>query len=220
MPEPNEIKKQKIIDQLTWNESINANDIYVMVSGDTALLEGKVPDYANKISATTEAFMISGINHVENNLKVDFSLKTNMPEDKEINESITQTLRWNSKINSTNLRVETKSGIVTLIGKVDTLWEKRLAEHLVSDIYGVLGVANKLVVKLSRTVKDFEIKNNIKKAFERSIIVDESRIEVDVKKGVAHLSGIVSNYLIKKTAIDIANYTKGVINVIGDITIE
>ena len=220
MPLPNEIKKQKIVDQLTWNDSVNANEIQVMVSGNIALLEGTVPNYANKISASADALTITGINHVENNLKVEFNLRSNIPEDKDINENITQTLRWNSKINTTNLKVETKTGIVTLMGKVDTLWEKKYAEDIVNNTYGVLGVDNKLQVKLTRTVKDIEIENKIKKALERSMIVDESKIEVEVKKGIVHLTGRVKNYLIKKGAIDIATFTKGVINVVGDITIK
>jgi len=214
------VKKQEIIDQLTWNDSVNADNIQVKVSGNTALLEGIVPNYASKISAAINANMIRGINYVENNLKVELPVKSNLPDDKEITENIMNTLKWQSNVSTENLKVESNEGIVTLSGTVETLWGKNQAEDIVNGIHGVIGVVNKLDVNMSRTVKDIEIEEDINKAFERSTIIDENKISVGVNKGSVHLTGAVANFPIKKEAIDIATYTKGVSNVIGDITIE
>lgn len=220
MPEPNEIKKQKIIDQLTWDDSVNANNIQVKVSDNTALLQGSVPNYATKIAAASDAYLIAGINKVENNLKVEYPISSYLPSDEEIVENVINTLKWQSHVSTVNLRVDSNGGIVTLSGKTETLWGKNKAEEIVNGIHGVLGVVNKLEVELSRTVIDLEIEKDIQKAFERSAIIDEDKIKVDVNKGTVHLTGAVTNFPIKKEAIDIATYTKGVINVIGDITIE
>src|SRR6056297_3585760 len=187
------VKKQEIIDQLTWNDSVNADNIQVKVSGNTALLEGIVPNYASKISAAINANMIRGINYVENNLKVELPVKSNLPDDKEITENIMNTLKWQSNVSTENLKVESNEGIVTLSGTTETLWGKNQAEDIVNGIHGVIGVVNKL---------------------------DVNKISVDVNKGTVHLTGAVANFPIKKEAIDIATYTKGVSNVIGDITIE
>jgi len=214
------VKKQEIIDQLSWNDSVNADNIQVEVSGNTALLEGIVPNYASKISAAINANMIRGINHVENNLKVEFPVKSNLPDDKEITENIFNILRWQSNVSTENLKVESNEGIVTLSGTTETLWGKNQAEDIVNGIHGVLGVVNKIKVNVSRTGKDIEMEEDINKAFERSTIIDENKINVDVNKGTVHLTGAVANFPIKKEAIDIATYTKGVSNVIGDITIE
>jgi len=214
------VKKQEIIDQLSWNDSVNADNIQVEVSGNTALLEGIVPNYASKISAAINANMIRGINHVENNLKVELPVKSNLPDDKEITENIFNILRWQSNVSTENLKVESNEGIVTLSGTTETLWGKNQAEDIVNGIHGVLGVVNKIKVNVSRTGKDIEMEEDINKAFERSTIIDENKISVDVNKGTVHLTGAVANFPIKKEAIDIATYTKGVSNVIGDITIE
>ena len=214
------VKKQEIIDQLSWNDSVNADNIQVKVSGNTALLEGIVPNYASKISAAINANMIRGINYVENNLKVELPVKSNLPDDKEITENIMNTLKWQSNVSTENLKVESNEGIVTLSGTTETLWGKNQAEDIVNGIHGVIGVVNKLDVNMSRTVKDIEIEEDINKAFERSTIIDENKISVGVNKGSVHLTGAVANFPIKKEAIDIATYTKGVSNVIGDITIE
>ena len=214
------VKKQEIIDQLSWNDSVNADNIQVEVSGNTALLEGIVPNYASKISAAINANMIRGINHVENNLKVELPVKSNLPDDKEITENIFNILRWQSNVSTENLKVESNEGIVTLSGTTETLWGRNQAEDIVNGIHGVLGVVNKIKVNVSRTGKDIEMEEDINKAFERSTIIDENKINVDVNKGTVHLTGAVANFPIKKEAIDIATYTKGVSNVIGDITIE
>ena len=214
------VKKQEIIDQLSWNDSVNADNIQVEVSGNTALLEGIVPNYASKISAAINANMIRGINHVENNLKVELPVKSNLPDDKEITENIFNILRWQSNVSTENLKVESNEGIVTLSGTTETLWGRNQAEAIVNGIHGVLGVVNKIKVNVSRTGKDIEMEEDINKAFERSTIIDENKISVGVNKGSVHLTGAVANFPIKKEAIDIATYTKGVSNVIGDITIE
>lgn len=219
-PQPDEIKKQKIMEQLVWNDSVDANEIVVKVSGDIALLEGKVPNYATKISAAADANLVEGIQHVENNLKVEFPITSNLPDDEEITNNIKNLLHWNSKIVTENIQIKTHNGIVTLSGKTESLWGKNEAEEIVNGVYGVLGVVNKLEVELSRTVNDMEIEKDIRNTFKRSILVDEDKIEIRVNQGTVHLTGSVANYAIKKEAIDIATYTKGVINVVGDITIE
>lgn len=220
MPLPEEVKKQKIIDQLTWNDSVNANDISIKVTGDKVLLEGRVPNYATKISAAADAAQVGGINHVENNLKVEFPLKSSLPGDEEITNNITNLLFWNSKISTKNMKIATKDGIVTLAGKVDTLWERNETEHIVSGVFGVAGVVNNLEVQLSRTVNDLEIEKDIKETFKRNNLINEDKIDVSVNRGTVHLTGSVVNYPIKNEAISIATYTKGVLNVVGDITIE
>jgi len=219
-PLPDEIKKQKIIEQLVWNDSVNANEISVKVNGDSVLLEGTVPNYATKISAAADANLVSGINTVENNIKVEFPITSNLPDDKEITENIKNQLHWNSKIFSDKIEVDTKEGMVTLSGTTDSLWEKNETENIVNEVYGVMGVVNKLEVELSKSVNDLEIEKDIQKSYERSILVNENKIDVQVRQGTVHLTGSVANYPIKKEAIDIATYTKGVINVVGDISIE
>lgn len=220
MPLPEEVKKQKIIDQLTWNDSVNANDISIKVMGDKVLLEGRVPNYATKISAAADAALVGGINHVENNLKVEFPLKSNLPDDEEITSNISNLLIWNSNISTKNMKIATKDGIVTLAGTVDSLWEKNETEQIVNGVFGVAGVVNNLEVQLSRTVNDLEIERDIKKTFERNNLINENKIDISVNHGTVHLTGSVVNYPIKNEAISIATYTKGVLNVVGDITIE
>jgi len=50
-PTSDEIKKQNIVDELTWDDSVNANDVTVKVIDGIVELNGSVPTYAAKAAA-------------------------------------------------------------------------------------------------------------------------------------------------------------------------
>jgi osmotically-inducible protein OsmY len=53
-------------------------------------------------------------------------------------------LKWDPKINSSDIAVGVKDGVVTLSGFVPSYWEKLEAEKAVKRVYGVKAVANDL----------------------------------------------------------------------------
>lgn len=74
-PTSAEIKKQDIIDQLTWDNSVNANEVYVNVQESTVQLKGTVPTYASKVAAEknrayTIAMYTAGVVDVLDDIKV------------------------------------------------------------------------------------------------------------------------------------------------------
>ena len=162
---------------------------------------------------------VAGVSRVENFLKVEFPPSITLPSDKEINRSIENMLLWNNKITSTGIRVETHDGVVVLSGVAQSYWEKYLAGDIAMSANGVIEVENNLSVKPQKSIIDMDIENDIRKTYQRSALIDEEKIQVEVKDGFVHLTGSVSNYLIKKQAHDIAMYTAGVMDVIDEITI-
>ncbi len=215
-----ELKKQDVVDQLTWDDSVNANDIYVNVDDRSVQLKGKVPNYASKIAATNAAFRVAGVRNVENYLDIEFPPSITLPTDDEITSNINNMLIWNSKILSSDIKVETINGVVTLTGSVSTYWEKYLAEDIANSARGVLEVNNLLNVELTKSIIDIDIENDIKEAYRRSILIDETKIEVSVTNGVVTLTGSVESYPIKREALDIAIYTTGVVEVNDQLYIE
>ncbi len=218
-PTSEEIKKQEIVDQLAWNDSVNANDVNVTVKGNTAMLEGSVPTYAAKRAAEEEAYLVGGITRVDNMLEVVFPPELTLPTDEEIRSNVEARLLWNNQINASKIIVETDKGMVTLSGEVESYWEKILAEDIASSTNGAAGVINKLLVVPRKSALDEHIENDIKKAFQRSALINENAIEVSVKDGVVHLTGEVPFFVMKKEALDIAFYTSGVIDIVDNITI-
>lgn len=209
-----------VTDQLKWDDSVDDSNISVKVTENHVFLEGTVNSYAAKISASKDAYLVPGVKHVENNLKVKLTEEPALPDDHQVTRNIVEALHRNSRINAANMEVETRNRLVTLRGTVASFWEKYEAQGIATNTHGVTGVDNKLEVKLKNTIEDKEIESNIRNAFRRSILIDEDKLEVRVKNGVARLSGSVANYVIKREAIDLVNYTRGVVNIDDEITIE
>ncbi|MFP4365702.1 MAG: BON domain-containing protein [Bacteroidales bacterium] len=218
-PTNDEMKKQDIVDELIWDDSVDANDVTVTVHNGTVELNGSVPTFAAKAAAERDAYLASDVTAVINNLTVKFPSTRAIPTDAEITTNIENKLNWNSQVNASGIIVQTTNGIVNLSGVVDTYWEKSLAEDVALYTDGVIDVINDLTVTPVKSIVDIDIENDIKKAFTRNSIIDETNISVNVNEGVVTLSGVASSYLEKSRAYNIAKYTAGVVNVVDNITI-
>jgi len=214
-----QLRKQDIIDQLTWDDSVDANEVHVTVEDGIVKLKGKVPNFTAKLAASKDAYMVAGVKDVKNDIDVQYPATLQVPPDEEITSNINNMLIWNDNILSSNIKVETNNRIVTLTGKVESYWEKMLAGDIAASAGGVTDVVNTLGVELTRTTMDVDIQDDIKKAYRRSILIDEEKIGVSVKHGVLRLTGNVANYPIKREALDIAKNTAGVMDLIDELTI-
>lgn len=215
-----EILRQKVIDQLKWDQSVNATKIEVKANGKTIQLSGVVPNFTAKMAAERDAMLLKGVENIENYIRVEFPPAITIPNDDQITQQIKQQLKNDSQINEEKINLSSDDGVVSLTGTVYSYWEKNLVEGLIGSTQGVVGIDNKLTVNLSENVQDVSIEGDINQALERSILVDESNIEVKVKNGVALISGRVANNLIRDEAERLAAYTKGVTDVINEITIS
>jgi len=72
VPLSEELKKQDIVDQLTWDDSVNANAVHIDVMDNIVRLTGKVPNYLAKMAAERDAYQVAGVANVENYLEVEF----------------------------------------------------------------------------------------------------------------------------------------------------
>lgn len=212
--------KNNVQDQLKWNNSVDASHVSVEVSNGIVFLQGDVKSYAEKITAARYAFLVPGVKNVENNLNVHFKGEANQPGDTQITHYINHALQASSEIKSNDIVVETNNQVVTLKGTVATFREKYKTEDLANQSTGVVDVINLIDVKLVKTVEDLNIEKDIKAAYQRSPLIEEDKIGVKVHGGVVRLTGHVANYPIKKEAIDLATYSKGVTDVTDELAIE
>jgi osmotically-inducible protein OsmY len=216
---PKEIVKRNVIDQLAWNDSINASNTHVEVEDDKVILKGTVQSYSSKIEASRETMLVARNYDIDNQLKVEFSSEEPRLTDNEITENIQNTLKWNDSINPLNIRVDVENGSVILSGSVPRSREKSKAEDIVNSVKGVADVKNEIKVKPSAVRADEEIEKDIKRAFERNPLIESDNVYVEVKKGVMHLSGSVANEPILNEIHEKAFYTNGVVDVADEITI-
>jgi len=212
-PKSEEIRKKDVIDHLTWDHSVNANDVQVIVKEHNVQLKGTVPNQTAKMAAERDAYQVKGVNHVDNFLDVEYPPSLVIPGDKEIESNVKNILTWDSRVDSSRIDVHAEKGVIRLKGTASSYWEKRKAYEIAFSVGGVIGVFNQLVVKPKQSILDKDIESDIENAFSRSILIDEDKILVKVKNGIAYLSGVVSNNLIKNEIQNVAMYTEGVVDV-------
>jgi len=219
-PEREEIIKQQIIDHLTWDASVNANDINVTVKNGLVELRGTVQNYTARLAAGRNAFQVNGVEDVKNYLEIKFPATQSLPTDEEINENITRILAWNSHLDASEIDVKTHSNIVTLEGNVGSYWEKHAIGEIVNSVRGVLEVNNNIEVRPRLETRDINIRNDIESAFERTNLINEDNIDVSVDTGMVTLEGAVSSFFAKTQAYNIAIYTTGVVDVVDKMTVK
>lgn len=210
---------KNILEQLEWNDSVNAENIHVETSGKTVKLSGTVPRYSAKIVVARAAMQVAARFEIDNQIIVKFEAMEKVPTDTEITDNIQNFLKWNSDINPVNILVDVEKGRVTLSGSVSAAWEKAQAVKVANSTNGVVDVENKILVKPHTIPSDNFIENNIKRAFDRSALVDENRVTVMVKNGLVTLTGVVAAEPIINEIYEKAISTNGVVDVVNNLTI-
>lgn len=217
MPRTDENIKRDVVDQLYWDNRVNAADIKVAVLDGIVTLSGFVNTSNARYSAASDAWMIEGVTNVNNDLQVIYETEMNLPTDMQIKSQAENTLLWNEDIDSTNIEVSVSEGIVTLTGTVDSLWKKWEAEQTVYRNFGVISVENHITIVPTTSIVDQDIAEDIESALERNFYVDAEDVSVKVDRGTVTLMGEVKSTIARTQAEDIAMYTAGVMDVKNEL---
>jgi osmotically-inducible protein OsmY len=144
-----------------------------------------------------------------------------MKTDHEILKDVQDQLKWDSYLNSSEIGVSVKNGIVTLTGIVDSYWKKIDAENTVKKVSGVTTVVQKIEVRLSDSGKrrDTDIAEEIQNAFRWSVLVPKDKIKVKVEDGWVTLEGDVEWEFQRNAARRAVEKLEGVVGVTNNIRI-
>jgi osmotically-inducible protein OsmY len=141
--------------------------------------------------------------------------------DAEIQQDVLRELKWDPRVEETEVGVEVDNGIVTLTGTVSS-WAKRIAaQEAAHRVFGVLDVANNVKVKLpgmlART--DTEIAQAARHALQWDATVAEKRITSTVSNGWVTLDGQVDYWTERETAEGAVRNLTGVKGVVNKIVV-
>ena len=142
-----------------------------------------------------------------------------MRDDQDIRRDVEAELVWEPDIQSTDIAVKVKDGIVTLAGFVRNYSEKYEAERVAKRVLGVKAVVNDLVVKLASGSErlDREIAEDALDALKRELPLTSQGIKAIVRDGWITLEGQVQWDFQRRMAEDAVRRvrgTKGVVNLI------
>ena len=135
-----------------------------------------------------------------------------MRTDSEIERDVVEELKWNPDLNSTDIAVTVKDGVVTLAGFVKSYVDKTDAEVAAKRVAGVVAVANDIAVRLPATDErpDPEIARQAVASLRSQLPISAERIKVVVKNGWVTLEGTVEWHYQRNIAEAAVGYIRGV----------
>ncbi len=189
--------RQDILDELSFEPSLEAEHIGVAVDNGVVTLTGHVGSYAEKTTAERVVQRIKGVRAIAQDIEVRF------PEDKktaddEIAGRAAKIIAWDAALPDGKIHIKVQKGCVTLSGQVDWHFQSAAAENAVCKLSGVSGVHNMLTIR--PRVDIASIKNSIETALTRNAEIEADGINVDVSGGKVTLNGRVNTWRERTTA--------------------
>ena len=145
-----------------------------------------------------------------------------MKSDKKIQQNVIAELDWQPSINSVQISVEVKDGIITLAGHVSSYAEKWDAECAFQRVTGVKALAVEMDLTLPETSKrdDADIARTIENVLEWAIYLPANSVKAMVEDGWVTLTGEVEWGYQRDSAAASVRYLMGVTGVSDEITVK
>jgi osmotically-inducible protein OsmY len=144
-----------------------------------------------------------------------------MKTDSQIKSDVLNELKWDSRVDETDVGVQVKEGIVTLVGSVDVYAKKIAAREAAHRVHGVLDVVDELQVKVARigAPTDTDIARAVRDALEWDAFVPDEKITSTVSLGIVTLEGVVPTWSQRADAERVVRGLAGVRGVINQLTV-
>lgn len=126
-------------------------------------------------------------------------------------------------VKARDIDVDTVNGVVYLTGFVDSVAERERAEAIAHAVTGVVGVRNDLRVG-SRSVGQVLDDKNLGVRIKTKLIAEPGirslNVDVDVYRGVVHLTGAVESAAQKEKILDLARATPGTVRIVDNLQVR
>lgn len=203
----NENLQNDVQDAIKWEALLEAAEIGVTVKDGIVTLTGTVDSFLKKMEAETAAKKVLGVRAVVQQIEILFGPSI-QSSDTEIALAAANLFKWTWETPECDIQIKVEKGWVSLAGELPWNYQKEKAQQSVSNIIGVKGVTNSIVVK-SQSHDQFE-KSDIEKALKRNLLIDEKNINVVVEGNRVSLTGTVYSLYQKDEAERIAWNAPGV----------
>lgn len=145
-----------------------------------------------------------------------------MKSDSQIQQDVSEELKWEPSVHAGEVTVKVKNGVATLEGEVCTYAEKWSAERAALRVNGVKGISDKLKVNITEdgARSDEDITRAVESALDWSSTVPEDAVSARVDEGWVTLTGNVDWQYQRLAAVDCVRYQQGVTGVSDEIVIK
>lgn len=198
------------------NPYVRSGDPTISVKNGIVTLTGTATTLKGRREATREAQEIRGVRRVFNYLKVRPAKPV---PDARLAADVRSALLLDPYVDRSDIAVNSIDGVVYLTGRVDSNFERAIAEDITTRINGVIAVRNGLVAETTKgsgyyTIDwdpdlsvdsvaenyfereyktDSEIKDDIRSALYWDPFVSSDEVKVKVEGGIATLTGVVDS---------------------------
>ncbi len=145
-----------------------------------------------------------------------------MISDTQVRDNVQAELDWDASVDSRQIGVAVKDGIVTLTGHVGSYVQRRAAEQVVQAVEGVKAIANDITIDLPFDTKrtDTEIAQAALDALAVNVSVPSNTVKVSVHDGWITLEGQVTTWYQKNAAEEALIHMRGVKGISNNIAIH
>jgi len=142
--------------------------------------------------------------------------------DSQIQQDVLRELKWDPRVDETEVGVQVKKGIVTLTGTVTSYAKRHAAAEAAHRVSNVLDVANDLQVRIPGIGRktDAEIADAARRAMLWDVFVPDDRIRTTVSDGWITLEGEVDRWTQREDAERAIRNLAAVAGVVNRITVQ
>lgn len=214
MHKPNNLLERDVKEQLDWDPALDDSRIVVKADDGRITLSGAVDTFADMEWAAQDAKAVGGVTAVDNQLLV--GLAGAAITDADIAAKCVTALDHDRFVPHGSVSAAVLDGQVTLTGEVRHHFQRKAAEHAVGRVPGVVDVSDQITLTDQPIPTD--VADRINKAFDRSAIIDGSRIKVSNVGHTIYLDGVVGSWTAMDAALDCAWQAPGVKEVVNRLT--
>jgi len=208
--------QQAVLDELSWQPSVEAANIGVTAKDGVVTLTGHVGSYAEKWAAERAAGSVFGVKAVAEELEVRYPFERK-EDDADIAQRALQVLSWDTEVPKDKVKVKVEKGLVTLSGNLDWHYQRSAAESDVRKLHGVIGLNNQIVIK--PRVQASNVRDKIKAALKRKAQIEADHITVTTDGSKVTLGGNVDTWYERSLAERTAWSAPGVTQVENRLTV-
>ncbi|HEY0898148.1 MAG TPA: BON domain-containing protein [Sphingobacteriaceae bacterium] len=207
--------QKDVMAELQWEPALNASEIGVAVHQGVVTLSGHVKFYSEKRAAEKAAKRVKGVKAVA--LDIEVLLDNGRISDTAIAENIVRALDWNTTIPNDRIRIRVDNAWVYLEGEVERLTDKQAVEEAIFDLSGIRGITNQ--INVYSQVDSEQIKENIRKALERSADLEADSIQIETHGLKVIIKGSARSWNERLAIEKAAASAPGVTEVINEVAI-
>jgi osmotically-inducible protein OsmY len=142
--------------------------------------------------------------------------------DAQVQQEVIHELKYDTRVEETDVGVEVDDGIVTLTGTVSNHAKRVAAEEAAHRVHGVLDVANDIEVRVPGRARrsDTDLAHSMRQVLEWHPHVPHERIETTVSNGWVTLDGVVDYWSQREAAERAVLRLAGVHGVVNRLTVK